>query len=241
MSSLDTLLLSYRIYRSFPIYSNVILISYQGVRWISSSVEFFIFIFFLQACRLQTLRLRYPTIFLSYSRSTSRYYNTNECFSQYKWNFIIFTIIRKWNVHTVISNPWSSTTRFQKKRREKENWNSSRPTLRLDPPPQQGLAQRLEMQTAFKACSRRIPPRAFTTFLLTCAGTSATRGTCFVGPAGFFHTPLTPSSPDRAIHDHTLELFPMVNVIIYRSSDRDLSGLPCYIYKKDCDSSECNY
>lgn len=120
MSSLDTLLLSYRIYRSFPIYSNVILISYQGVRWISSSVEFFIFIFFLQACRLQTLRLRYPTIFLSYSRSTSRYYNTNECFSQYKWNFIIFTIIRKWNVHTVISNPWSSTTRFQKKRREKK-------------------------------------------------------------------------------------------------------------------------
>lgn len=57
-----------------------------------------------------------------------------------------------------------------------------------------------------------------------------------------FSTPPSPPLP-RAIHDHTLELFPMVNVIIYRSSDRDLSGLPCYIYiyKKDCDSSECNY
>lgn len=139
--------LSNRIYIGhFQYYSNVILISFRG--WLDGMdiqrVWIFYFYFF-QPSRLQPRCLRYPTIF---HRRIRRYYNT-----------FFFRNINETCTHThthTISNPWPPPTRFQKKKKEKENSNSSR-RGRFDPPPQQGLPQRSKMQTAFKACSRRIP------------------------------------------------------------------------------------
>ena len=116
-------------------------------------------------------------------------------FSQYKWN--VHTYTHTYNLESLTS---PNEIPKKEKRKRKLKFLEARP---IRSSPSARVATTLEdanrVQGLLEAHS------AFTTFLLTCAGTSATRGTCFVGPAGFFHTPLAPSP---TIHDHTLNFSP---------------------------------
>lgn len=184
--------LSNRIYIGhFQYYSNVILISFRG--WLDGMdiqrVWIFYFYFF-QPSRLQPRCLRYPTIF---HRRIRRYYNT--FFFRNKNETFTYT-----HTHNLESLTSPNEIPKKEKRKRKLKFLEARP---IRSSPSARVATTLEdanrVQGLLEAHS------AFTTFLLTCAGTSATRGTCFVGPAGFFHTPLAPSP---TIHDHTLNFSP---------------------------------